>query len=58
MQILSKRVVQRLGAAGIRRFRPRGGHQNTPFRGYDYMIPYMLGKLAPNSTYFIRELAK
>ena len=25
--------VQRLGRAGIRRFRPRGGHQNSPFRG-------------------------
>ena len=24
--------VQRLGRAGIRRFRPRGGHQNSPFR--------------------------
>ena len=22
-----------LGRAGIRRFRPRGGHQNSPFRG-------------------------
>ena len=27
------RGVQRLGRAGIRRFRPRGGHQNRPFRG-------------------------
>ena len=27
------RVIQRLGRAGIRRFRPRGGHQNSPFRG-------------------------
>ena len=27
------RGVQRLGRAGIRRFRPRGGHQNSPFRG-------------------------
>ena len=26
-------VFQRLGGAGIRRFRPRGGHQNNPFRG-------------------------
>ena len=25
--------VQRLGRAGIRRFRPRGVHQNSPFRG-------------------------
>ena len=41
-------VFQRLGGAGIRRFRPRGGHQNNPFRGYDYM----------NSTYFNRKLAK
>ena len=27
------KVVQRLGRAEIRRFRPRGGHQNSPFRG-------------------------
>ena len=27
------RVFQRLGAAGLRRFRPREGHQNNPFRG-------------------------
>ena len=27
------RGVQRLGRAGIRQFRPRGGHQNSPFRG-------------------------
>ena len=44
-----ERGVQRLGRAGIRPFRPRGGHQNSPFRGYEYMIPYMVGKLAPNS---------
>ena len=25
--------VQRLGRVGIKRFRPRGGHQNSPFRG-------------------------
>ena len=28
----SERVVQQLGKAGIRRFRPRGGYQNSPFR--------------------------
>ena len=28
----SKRVFQRLGGAGIQRFRPRGGHQNNPFQ--------------------------
>ena len=27
------RGVQRLGRAGIRRFCPRGGHQNSLFRG-------------------------
>ena len=27
------RGVEQLGRAGIRRFRPRGGHQNSPFRG-------------------------
>ena len=26
-------VFQRLGEAGIRQFRPWGGHQNNPFRG-------------------------
>ena len=26
-------VVQRLGSAGIRRFGPRGDHENSPFRG-------------------------
>ena len=56
--ILKKRVVQRLGRAGIRRFRPRGGHQYSPFRGSDYMIPYMVGKLAPISTHFTRGLVK
>ena len=50
----NKRVVQRLGRAGIRRFRPRVGHRNSPFRGWDYMIPYMVGKLAPNSTHSTR----
>ena len=30
---LAGRGVQRLGRAGIRRFCPRGGHQNSPFRG-------------------------
>ena len=28
-----ERGVQRLERAGIRRCRPRGGHQNSPFRG-------------------------
>ena len=51
-------VFQRLGGAGIRRFRPRGGHQNTLFRGQDYMIPYMVGKLAPNPTHSTRGLVK
>ena len=50
--------VPRLGRAGIRRFRPRGGHQNSPFRGRDYMIPYMVGKLAPNSSHLTRGLVK
>ena len=43
---------------GIRRFRPRGGHQNSPFRGKDYKIPYMVGKLAPNSTHSTTGLVK
>ena len=29
----ANRRVQRLGRPGIRRFRLRGGHQNSPFRG-------------------------
>ena len=52
------RRLRRLGRAGIRRFRPRVGHQNSPFRGYDYMIPYMGGKLAPNSSHLTRGLVK
>ena len=44
--------------AGIRRFRPRGGHENNTFRGYDYMIPYMVGKLALNLTHFTGGLVK
>ena len=53
-----ERVFQRLGGAEIRRFRPRRGHQNNPFWGWVYMIPYMVGKLAPNSTHFNRGLVK
>ena len=52
------RGVHRLGGAGIRRFRPRGGHQNSPFRGRDYMIPYMVGRLVPNSSHLTRGLVK
>ena len=47
-------VFQQLAGAGIRRFRPRGWHQNNPFRGSDYMISCMVGKLAPNSLHFTR----
>ena len=53
-----QREVQRLGRAGIRPFCPPGGHQNSPFRGYEYMIPYMVGKLAPNSSHLTRGLVK
>ena len=52
------RVVQRLGCAGIRRFRPQGGHKNSPSRRQNYMTPYMVGKLAPNPTHSTRELVK
>ena len=51
-------LVIRLRRAEIRRFRPRGGHQNSAFRGWDYMIPYVVGKLAPNSSYFTKGLVK
>ena len=54
----SCRGVQRLGRAGTRRFRPRGDRQNSPFRGWDYMIPYMVGKLAPNSSHLTKGLVK
>ena len=46
------------GGAGIRRFRPRAGHQNNLFRGWNDTIPYMIGKLAPESTHFTRGLVK
>ena len=39
-------MFQRLRGEGIRRLYPRGGHQNNAFRGYDYMIPCMVGKFA------------
>ena len=55
---IHQRVVQRLGRAGIRRFRPRGGHQKSPFRGRDYIIPYMVGKLVPNPTHHTKGLVK
>ena len=42
----------------MRRFRPLGGHQNSPFRGQDCMIPYMVGKLVPNPTHHTRGLVK
>ena len=32
--------------------------KNSPFRGQDYMIPYMVGKLVPNPTYYTRGLVK
>ena len=54
----ARRVVQRLGGPGIRRSRPRGGHQNSHFRGWDCMIFYMVGKLALNSTQFTSGLVK
>ena len=46
------------GWGEIRRIRPRGGHQNSSFRGQDYMIPYTVGILASNSTHFTKDLAK
>ena len=55
---VDERGVQRLGRAGIRRFRPRGGHQNRPFRGYDNITPYMVDKLAPNSSHLTTGLVK
>ena len=42
----------------MRRFIPGGGHQNSPFRGQDCMIPYMVGKLVPNPTHHTRGFVK
>ena len=47
-----------IGEGGDRRFHPWGGHQNRPFREWDYMIPYMVGQLASNSSYLTRGLVK
>ena len=33
LTVVVNTILQRLGRAWIRRFRPRGGHQNSPFRG-------------------------
>ena len=35
-----------------------GRSPNSPFRGNDYKILYMIGKLAPNSSHFTRGLVK
>ena len=35
-----------------------GGSPKQPFRGWDYMIRYMVGKLAPNSSHLTRGLVK
>ena len=35
-----------------------GCHQSSPYRGQDYTILYMAGKLSPNLTRFTRELVK
>ena len=43
---------------GIRRFCPRRSYQSSPFRGKDYMIPHIIGRLALNSTHFTRGLVK
>ena len=51
-------MVQRLGGSGIQRFRPRGGQRLNPFRVLDCRILYTVGKLAPNSPHFTRELIK
>ena len=37
---------------------PGRSPKQSPFRGSDYMIPYKVGKLAPNSTHFTRWLVK
>ena len=56
------------GEAGIELFndwgaedskiRSRGCQQNIPYRGKEYMIPYMVGKLGSNRTPFKRGLVK
>ena len=42
----------------LRFFFVRELHQNSPFRGEDYMIPYTVGKLAPSSSHLTRGLVK
>ena len=44
--------------AGMRRFLPRGGHENSPFRARDYMVSYVVVKLAPNPSYLTRRFVK
>ena len=47
-----------IGEGGDTTISSPGGHQNSPFRGWNYIIPYMAGKLAPNSSYLTRGLVK
>ena len=47
-----------IGEGGVTTIVSRVGHQNSPFPGLDYMIPYMVGKLALNSSYLTRGLVK
>ena len=42
------RFVQRLGGRGVMTIPSRGCNQDSPSRGHNYIIPYMVGKLAPN----------
>ena len=54
----NQRIFQRMGGQGIWRSRPRGCHQNSPSRGWNRIIPYIIGKLATNLTCLTRGSVK
>ena len=45
-----------IGEGGNTKISSPGRSSNSPFRGSDYMIPYMVGKLAPNSSHLNKGL--
>ena len=56
---LAVRVFQRLGGGGVYDDFVPGMSPKQPLPGIgSYMIPYIVGKLAPNSTHFARGLVK
>ena len=56
---LAVRVFQRLGGGGDTTISSPGMSPKQPLPGIgSYMIPYIVGKLAPNSTHFARGVVK